>query len=87
MNPEEYIRNNRLNIVVRPNSPKNEIAGYDENRDAVKVSIKAPAEDNKANIEIIKFFSKLTGKNVRIISGLKSKKKILEIKTANPKNI
>jgi len=35
-----------------------EVIGYDENRDAIKIAISAPAEDNKANIELIKFVSK-----------------------------
>lgn len=66
-----------LKIVVRTKAEKNEVVGFDENRQAYKINIKAPPENNKANIEIIKFFSKLSGKNVKIISGLKSKQKIL----------
>jgi uncharacterized protein (TIGR00251 family) len=77
MNLTDYIKNNTLSIIVKANSPKNEINGYDETRHALKVNIKAPAENNKANIEIIKFFSKESEKKVRIISGLKNKKKIL----------
>ena len=76
---DKFIKNNSLAIIVKPNSSKNEITGYDESRNAVKVNIKAPAEDNKANIEVVKFFSKLTGKRVKIISGLKNKKKIVKI--------
>ncbi|MEK6916407.1 MAG: DUF167 domain-containing protein [Nanoarchaeota archaeon] len=76
---EKYIKNNRLTIIVKPNSSKNEIIGYDTNRDSVKVNVKAPAENNKANIEVIKFFSKLTGKEIKIVSGFTSKKKVLKI--------
>jgi uncharacterized protein (TIGR00251 family) len=79
MNIEQYIKNNSLEIIVKPNASKNEITGYDDSRKAVKVNIKAPAEDNKANVEVVKFFSKLTGKEVKIITGLKSKKKIIRI--------
>jgi uncharacterized protein len=78
MELSDYIKDNKLVILVKPNSSKNEITGYDENRQVVKVNIKAPAEDNKANIEIIKFFHRETGKDARIISGLKSKKKVLK---------
>ncbi|AJF61052.1 TPA: YggU family protein [Candidatus Woesearchaeota archaeon] len=74
-----YIKNSRLTIIVKPNSSKNEITGYDREREAIKVNIKAAAEDNKANIEVIKFFSKLTKKKVRIVLGLTGKKKIIEI--------
>jgi len=74
---EEYIKDNKLNIIVKANSPKNNILDYDKTRDALRIEIKAPAENNKANIEIIKFFSKKTSKEVKIISGLTSKKKVL----------
>jgi len=82
MNLDDYIRNNTLNIIVKAKSSRSEIKGYDENRKALRVDIKAPAENNQANIEIVKFFSKLTGKKVRIISGLTSKKKILKLDPA-----
>jgi uncharacterized protein len=77
MKIEEYLKQDSLEIIVKANSPKNEITGYDDARKALKVNIKAPAENNKANIEIIKFFSKETGKKVKIISGLTNKKKII----------
>ena len=78
MNLNEYIINNTLAIIVKPNSSKNIITGYDENRKAVKVNIKEPAKNNKANFAVIKFFSKKIGKKVKIISGLTSKKKLLK---------
>ena len=46
-----------LKIKAVPNSSKNEICGLYE--DALKVKIKAPAVENKANEELVKFFSKL----------------------------
>ncbi|MBW3001637.1 DUF167 domain-containing protein [Candidatus Woesearchaeota archaeon] len=79
MNLEKYINNNSLKILVKPNAKKNEILGYDENRKAVKVAIAAQAEKGKANIEVIKFFSKLLGKPIKIKSGLTSKEKLLKI--------
>lgn len=75
----KLINNNLLKIVVKPNSNKNEIIGYDEDKKAVKVNIKAPADKNKANLEVIKFFSKLLKKKVKIKTGLTSKEKILRI--------
>lgn len=65
-------------ILVKPNSRENKIMGFDENKNAYVVSIKAKSENNKANIEIIKFLSKSLKKRVRIVSGLKSKEKIIE---------
>ena len=66
-------------VIVKPNSAKNEIVKLDKERKAYRVNIKEKAEDNKANIEIIKFFSKLLKKKVKIIKGLKSKEKVLKV--------
>ena len=79
MNIEKYIQNNSLKIIVKPNAKKNEILGYDESRKAVKVAIAAQAEKGKANLEVVKFFSKLLKKPVKIKSGLTSKEKLLKI--------
>ena len=46
-----------LYIKAVPNSSKNEICGLYDN--ALKVKIKAPAVENKANEELVKFFAKL----------------------------
>ncbi len=80
MDIENFISNNTLKIFVKPNSNKTEIVNLDKNNKIIKVNVKAPAEKNKANVEIIKFFSKLLKKRVIIKKGLKSRKKILEIK-------
>ena len=76
MNVEKYISGNSLKIIVKPNSKKTEIMGYDEQRKALRLSVKAPAEKNKANLEIIKYFSKILKKQVKI-KGLSSKEKLL----------
>jgi len=73
------IKSNKFKIIVKPNSHKNKIMGFDENKKAYKIDIKAKPEDNKANIELIKFLSKALGNKVRIKSGLKSKEKIIEL--------
>ncbi len=76
---ESFPSSGAVKIIVKPNSPKNKIISFDECRNAYRVEIKAKPEDNKANIEVIKFFSRLTGRQVRIINGLKSKEKTLKI--------
>ena len=65
-------------VIVKPNSRKNEILGYDEEKQAYIISIKEKAEDNKANIGLIRFLSKILGRKARIKSGLKSRVKIIE---------
>lgn len=79
INLSDYIIGSSLKIIVKPNSKKNEIIGYDDSRKAVRIAIKAPAEDNRANKEMIKFISRLLRKKVRIMSGLKNKEKLLKI--------
>ncbi len=76
---EKYIKNNSLKIIVKPNSPKNSVIGYDSSRKAVKISIKAPTEKGKANKELIKFISKLLKRKVEIVKGLTSREKVLKI--------
>jgi len=67
-----------IKVLVKPNSNTNEIIGFDEERKLYRVTIKAPAEKGKANKELIKFFSKLTKRQVRIVSGFSSREKILK---------
>jgi len=74
-----YIKNNILKIRVKASAKKNEIREYDPSKQALRIDIKAPAQDNKANREIITFFKKLTKKKVTIAKGLKSKEKLLKI--------
>ena len=66
-------------VVIKQNSSKNEIVGYDNDKKAYKINIKEKAEDNKANKGLIKFLSKELGKRVKIKSGLRSREKIIEL--------
>lgn len=73
------ISGKRFKIIVKPNSRENTVMGFDEGRNAYLISIKARPEDNKANIEAIKFLSRLLKKKVKIASGLKSREKLVEV--------
>jgi len=64
-----------IGIKVRAGKGKTAVVG-EENKILV-VDVKGKAEDNKANIEIIRFFSRIAGRRVRILKGLKSKRKII----------
>ncbi|MBW2996398.1 DUF167 domain-containing protein [Candidatus Woesearchaeota archaeon] len=74
INLSPYIKDNKLKITVKPNSPKNQIK-IEDNK--VKLYIKAPPEKGKANKEVIKFFSKLLKKDIKIIAGLTSRQKLI----------
>ncbi len=77
-----YTSNNGVVLKIKavPNSSKNEICGVLD--DALKVKIKAPAVENKANEELVKFFAKLLKipkSSVVLKSGASSKIKSLYI--------
>ena len=67
----------QFTIIVKSRSPKSRVVGFDERRDAYLVDVHAPPEDNKANIEVVKLFTKLLRKKITILSGMTSKKKVL----------
>jgi uncharacterized protein len=71
------IKEKVFKIIVKTNAKNNEILGYDEEKHAYRLNIKAEAKEGKANKEIIKFLSKLLKKPVKIKSGLKNKEKII----------
>ncbi|MBN2453919.1 YggU family protein [Candidatus Woesearchaeota archaeon] len=71
------VKERTFSVIVKPNSSRNEIVGYDKERRAYKVSIAAPADGGKANKELVKFLSKELKRKVRIKSGFTSRKKLL----------
>jgi len=68
----------KFKVLVKPNSSRTEYVCVDD-VGRHKISIKEKAEDNKANLALVKFFKKKFGLNVRIVSGLKSREKLLEV--------
>jgi uncharacterized protein (TIGR00251 family) len=67
----------RFIVIAKPNSHKSEILSYDSETKTYKVAIAAPAQDGKANIELIKFLSRELKKKVAIKSGFTGKKKLI----------
>ena len=66
----------RVRVQVKPNASKNEIISE---REILKVAIRAPAKEGKANLELVKFLKKYYGKPIKIVSGSNSRIKTLEI--------
>jgi len=62
-------------IHVKTNQPKAEIT---EKEGFYIVSIKERPEKGKANLAVVKLFKKELKKNVRIVSGFKSREKYIE---------
>ena len=68
-----------LAVHVKTGKKKTEIVGYDEITGEYILAVAARPIDNEANREILRFFKKLTGKQVLIRSGMGSKRKVLEL--------
>lgn len=65
-----------INVKVKTNCSKEKIIEQD---DYLKVELKNKAEKGEANKELVNLLSKHYGKRVRIIKGLKSKNKVIEV--------
>ena len=65
-----------LEIFVIPNSKKFKI---ENKKGRIKIYVKSEPENNMANHELIKELSRLTGKPVQLLSGVRSKLKRIEV--------
>ena len=79
VNIEDYIQNNTLQVIVKPNSPRTELIEYDKNKKALKIALHAHPEKGEANKELIKFLKRELKRDVKIISGFTSKMKLVKI--------
>ncbi|MDE1848865.1 MAG: DUF167 domain-containing protein [Nanoarchaeota archaeon] len=66
-----------INVRVHPDSKKQGIEKKDENN--FIVFLKSPAENNRANAELVNLLHKYFKKEISIKSGLKSRNKIVEV--------
>ena len=69
-----------LNVYIQPNAPKDDYAGIFNNR--IKLKIKAPPVDGKANQELLRFLGKtfaVPQSSIRIVQGEGSRYKKIEI--------
>lgn len=70
----------RLTVRVIPNAGRDEIVGWQA--DALKIKLRAVPEDGKANRALCRFLAGKLGcprRDIRILSGEKSRTKVLEI--------
>jgi uncharacterized protein (TIGR00251 family) len=66
-----------LIVKVKPNSPETKILSQSDSE--IILAVAAPAEQNKANIELIKFLSKHLNGDIKILRGLTSKTKLIRV--------
>ena len=73
MTSSRQMKNNILDLYIRPNSSRTEIEGL--YRDKIKIRLASPPEKGKANKELMRLLSRVTGvprDKIRIISGITS---------------
>ena len=71
----------RSKVRVTPRASKNEIVGIEADG-TLKIKLTAPPVDGAANKSLVRFLAKqlrLKVSNVRIVSGLKSRDKVVEV--------
>jgi len=68
-----------ITVKVKASSKRNKV---EKQNDTYVIYVKAPAEKGKANSEVIKLLRRFFKRNVRIIKGVTSKTKIIEVDDA-----
>lgn len=66
-----------IKVKVKPSSEKQEIEKISDSQ--YLIYLKSPAQDNKANIELLKLLQRYFKSEVKIKSGLTSRNKVVEI--------
>lgn len=69
------IRDDHLRVKVKPNARKSEAIKVEDG--VLHLAIAAQPEDGKANAEVERFLTRLTGRKARIKSGFTSKEKLV----------
>lgn len=70
----------RIEVYIQPRASATELAGTHDG--LIKIRIAAPPVDNAANVALVDFIAKRLGiakRDVRVVSGASSRRKILEI--------
>jgi len=66
-----------IKVKVFPGSGRQEIVEISDRE--YKVYLKKQAIEGKANMELVRLWKKYTGKHIKVIKGLKSRNKVIEI--------
>lgn len=69
----------RIAVTVKPNAKKTAFIFRDDDAGIYGVAIQSSPQKNKANRELLKFLKKELGKDIRLVAGEKSKKKVIEV--------
>jgi uncharacterized protein (TIGR00251 family) len=78
----------RFSVRLQPRASATEVVGVQEG--SLKIRVTAPPVDGMANDALIDFLSRSLGtakRNVRIVSGLSSRKKLVEVLGVNLESV
>jgi len=64
-------------MKIKVNTGKRETKIVGEKDGILLIDVKGKAENNEANKEIIRFFSKKYGRKVKMVKGLRSRRKVI----------
>lgn len=67
-----------MKAIVKTNKKDSKVVSYNKDTDTYTVELKSKPIDNKANLELLRLLSKHLKKKLQIVSGHKSKIKILK---------
>ena len=79
MKVPDYIKSGTLSVHAKPNSPRTEVIGWDESKQALKIAVAAVPDKDRANIELLKFLKKETGMKCELVSGARSRDKLVRL--------
>ena len=77
MKLSDHIKNGTLSVIAKPNASKTEIIGWDSSSNSLRIAVAAVPDKDKANIELLKFLKKESGRKCNLISGAKAKEKVI----------
>jgi len=72
---EIQLDDDHLSVRVKPRAKTTRVSKIEEG--VAFIDVAAPPEDNKANVELLKFLRRQTGRSCRVISGQTSKRKVI----------
>ena len=75
----EILKKGTFMLEVKTNANNTKLKEFNNSKKSYLMEVAAPPQDNKANLEIIKYFKKNLKKDIRILSGLTSKKKLIRL--------
>jgi uncharacterized protein (TIGR00251 family) len=72
----QFVKKGVLKVFAKPGKKKTKVIDFNPVKKAVVIEVGAPAEENKANVELAKFLSRKLKRSVVMKSGFTSKEKV-----------